>query len=122
MKTKVFRGKDKADIDAQVWAWKVNNPKIIMVDTYPIERLPLQISPMQPASDQVSMRVDFEDKLRSWLSPTLPRAGDRRHDRLPFPAALVDRRSTSPATSTGGFTRLTIGGQYGGEVYRCLDD
>ena len=37
-------------------------------------------------------------------------------------AALVDRRSTSPATSTGGFTRLTIGGQHGGEVYRCLDD
>ena len=61
MKTKIFRGKDKADIDAQVWAWKVNNPKIIMVDTYPIERLPLQMSPTQPAPDQVSMRVDFEE-------------------------------------------------------------
>jgi hypothetical protein len=61
MKTKVFRGKDKADIDEQVWEWKVDNPKIIMVDAYPIERLPLQMSPMQPAPDQVSMRVDFEE-------------------------------------------------------------
>jgi hypothetical protein len=61
MKTKVFRGKDKADIDEQVFEWKVGNPKIIVVETYPIERLPLQMSPMQPAPDQVSMRVDFEE-------------------------------------------------------------
>jgi hypothetical protein len=61
MQTKTFRGKDKADIDEQVWEWKVDNPKIIVVETYPIERLPLRMNPMQREPDQVSMRVDFEE-------------------------------------------------------------
>jgi hypothetical protein len=32
MLTKTFRGKDKPPIDAQIWEWKVGNPKIIVAE------------------------------------------------------------------------------------------
>ena len=66
MQTKTFKGKDKADIDQQLWEWRLDNPKIKVLEVYPFERLPLEINPIRrfseiTAADQFSMRVDFEE-------------------------------------------------------------
>jgi hypothetical protein len=81
--TKIFRGKDKADIDAQVWEWKVDNPKIIMVDTYPIERL-------APCSRHL---------IRSRCA-SISRNPTDDDNAAPLPSALVDRRAWRPYSSS----------------------
>jgi hypothetical protein len=65
METKIFTGKDKTDLDQQIWNWRQANPKFILKETHPIETLPLEIAPSAPPTkvmppDMVLIRVEYE--------------------------------------------------------------
>jgi hypothetical protein len=67
MKSKTFTGKDKQDLDKQVWAWRSQSSKVAVKKTYPDEILPVVAS--KPAGkfapkssvDLVSRKIDYED-------------------------------------------------------------
>jgi hypothetical protein len=69
MQTKTFRGKDKADIDQQVWEWRVDNPKIKVLDMHLIKQLPRELNPIRHFSknhrDRRLRRLALRNQLHS---------------------------------------------------------
>jgi hypothetical protein len=68
MKSETFKGKDKYDLDKQIWDWRSAHPNFVVKKTHPIEKLPVDLSkPVSqfakkiPAADCVSIRLDYED-------------------------------------------------------------
>lgn len=66
MPSKIFEGKDKFDLDKQMWDWKSANPKIKELKRYPIERLPWNVSKgahgaKLSSPNVVSIRIDYEE-------------------------------------------------------------
>jgi len=67
MKTETFKGKDKQDLDKQIWDWKLTNGRVVVKTTHPMESLPIDLKRTKgkgakiiPA-DLVSIRLDYED-------------------------------------------------------------
>lgn len=65
METRVFKGKTEDDVSDQCRKWQLANPRVVVVQKYPIEKLPLymkgprRVGPIEHV-DRVSMRVDYK--------------------------------------------------------------
>jgi hypothetical protein len=67
MKTEIFKGKNKQDLDKQIWDWKLTHGSFVVKKTYPVENLPINLNrpkgkgaKMAP-TDLVLIRLDYED-------------------------------------------------------------
>ena len=67
MPSKTFEGKDKYDLDKQIWDWKSANPKVKELKRESIKSLPLTVTaPTMPYAKKespniVSIRIDYDD-------------------------------------------------------------
>jgi hypothetical protein len=48
MKSHTFKGKNEDDLEKQLWDWRTANPKAIVKQKHPIERLPLNLAKPSP--------------------------------------------------------------------------
>ena len=67
MKSIVFTGKDKFDVEKQIWDWRSAHPKVIIEKIYPEEMLPVEykkpaLGSKILAADTVSKKIDYEEK------------------------------------------------------------
>lgn len=65
MKSKTFEGKDEFDLDQQVFAWRLANPKALTEKTHPDEDLPVGVArragtQKNSAPNLVRRRIDYE--------------------------------------------------------------
>ena len=65
METRIFKGKTGDDVSDQCRKWQLANPRVGVVEKYPIERLPLSLKPPKQFPPivhlaTVSMRVDYK--------------------------------------------------------------
>jgi hypothetical protein len=64
--TKVFTGKDKYDLDKQLWDWRSLHPRARIETTHPDVRLPLEMQGRRPggiliATDALSRQIDYRE-------------------------------------------------------------
>jgi len=66
MKTKTFIGKNKPDLDRQIWNWRSANSHISVKKIHPIKDVPLRLHrphvrlSTSKSQDRVSIQVDYE--------------------------------------------------------------
>jgi hypothetical protein len=66
MKSKTFTGKDKPDLDRQIWSWRSANLHISVKKIHPIKDVPFRMHRPHvrfdkiKSEDRVSVRVDYE--------------------------------------------------------------
>ena len=66
MKSKTFIGKDRPDLDRQIWNWRSANSHISVKKIHPIKDIPLRmhrpnvVRAKIEGQDRVSIRVDYE--------------------------------------------------------------
>ena len=67
MKSITLRGKDKKDLETQLWKWKSSNPKAVITKQHPIEHLVLDMKKpvgkyaKLEVQDSVSMRIYYNE-------------------------------------------------------------
>jgi len=66
MKSKTFAGKDKPDLDRQIWNWRSVNAHIKVKKIHPIKDIPIRLHRphirfnTSKLQNRVSIRVDYE--------------------------------------------------------------
>jgi hypothetical protein len=93
MGSKTFTGKDKHDLDQQIWNWRSANPTISVVKTHPIENLQIKaISPVPRSPKGQSPRHGFNHNRLHYFKlghypksdqiAAVPRMSAKCHERL----------------------------------------
>jgi hypothetical protein len=68
MKSVMFKGKDKPDLDRQEWDWKSAHPNVVVKKIHPDENLPIdftkptgRFTKKNPAPDRLARLIEYED-------------------------------------------------------------
>ena len=66
MKSKTFTGKDKPDLDRQIWNWRSANAHINVKNIHPIKDIPIRLHrpnvrfSASKSQNRVSIKIDYE--------------------------------------------------------------